>query len=139
MAATFAYDIKADDVTITPKAGFRFANAAYVENGISNYAMFKENAVFTGMGNQTVKMEGEKAGHLAGDFLNIKAGIDVDGAIPNTKFFAEYASANLLNKTDYSEGKIKVMGTEIDNPMYNEKGWYNIKLGTLNVGCTIHF
>lgn len=70
-----AYDIKLDDLTITPKAGISYANAA------------------------------------AGDKIEVKAGVDLNGLVDNTTFGIEYESGNLKAS----------------------------KAGTLNVSAQIHF
>ena len=148
IAAGVKYDIKSGDLTITPNAGFRFANEAYVENNINSINPLSVNPVFEKMGAQktitdkdNAKKKNGQGGYEAG-FLNLKAGVDVDGLINNTTFSLAYASANLLNKTDYTSKKVDLKDGkgEIDNPNYNDGWkWYNVKLGTLNVGCKISF
>jgi hypothetical protein len=120
VAAGLAYDIKSDDLTITPKAGIRYANAAYAENGINGISPLSSNKVFDGLGIAGKDKEGNN------DFFNLKAGVDVNGLIANTTLFAEYASANLLNDQDYSK--------DADNAVR-----YNVKNGTFNIGAKIHF
>ena len=134
VAAGVAYDIKSDELTITPKAGIRYVNAAYVENSISSIAPLSNGSVFSK--DLGIAGKDEKGNN---DYFNLKAGVDVNGLIPNTTLFAEYASANLLNDTDYSSEKLKKDGVEIANPDYAKNGMYNVKLGTFNVGCKIHF
>ena len=136
VAAGVKYDIKADDLTITPMASVRYANTCYVANkasikipGTGDCAgsdFFK----VADLGIQKNETEGERTGLLSGDFFNLEAGVSVAGLIDNTTFSVHYKSANLLNNYDYSdEGKAE----------YSEYGRYNVKLGTLNVGCKIAF
>ena len=66
----------------------------------------------------------------AGDFFNLSAGVDFAGFVNNTTFFANYASANLING----------IAKEDSTPAYADKAkYYNVKLGTLDVGCKISF
>ena len=117
IAAGAKYDIKADAVTVTPSAGMRFANAAYFENNINSESPLSSNKVFEnglgkmGVTNPTKAEEG---------YLNVKAGVNVNGLINNTDIFVNYESANLLNSTEYNDVK-----------------YYNVKAGTLNVGAKI--
>ena len=114
IAAGAKYDIKADAVTVTPSAGVRFANKAYDENEINKINPLSSNKVFeTGL---------NKMGEAKDDegWLNVKAGVNVNGLISNTDFFVNYESANLLNEKDYGDDK-----------------YYNVKAGILNVGCKI--
>ena len=39
------------------------------------------------------------------NYLNIKAGLDAAGLIPNTTFFVEYSSANLLMDAESTDSK----------------------------------
>ena len=125
-AAGVSYDIKSDDLTITPKAGIRYANTAYVQNKIGQMAPLSSNALFeTGYGKMGVGQKAKDNGDND-NYFNLKAGVDVNGLIANTTLFAEYASANLLNDQDYSK--------DADNAVR-----YNVKNGTFNIGCKIHF
>ena len=124
IAAAAKYDIKADAVTVTPQAGFRFANASYVDNGVNGNAPLSSNKVFDKMGIQKkttdpATNDGKPADLYDGGFLNVKAGVNVNGLIKNTDIFVEYSSCNLLNGTSY------------DNKHYD------VKAGTLNVGAKI--
>lgn len=127
LAGAVAYDIKADSMTITPQVGARFANAAYFDNQINGYAPLNNNNAgffggqYTDMGIQKKK----ENGLYDGNFLNVKAGVNVNGLINNTDFYVVYQSANLLNQYDNDDG-------------FGNK-FYNFKAGTLNVGCTIAF
>ena len=138
LAAGVKYDIKADDITVTPKASVRYANTCYVANKDAIKAAVpgtKDKDLFpvADLGIQSVAKDGERSKQLdadgnpyllSGDFFNLEAGVDVAGLINNTTFSVHYKSANLLNNTDYSA---------------NDYGTYNVKLGTLNVGCKISF
>lgn len=120
IAAGAAYDIKSGDLTITPKAGVRFANASYFENNINSNKPLDNNKVF--VAGREDKQLGEKNDTKADEgYLNVKAGLDVNGLIDNTTVFVEYSSANLLNSTDYNDD------------------YYKVKLGTINIGAKIHF
>ena len=126
LAAGVAYDIKSDDLTITPKAGIRYANTAYTENGMNGISPLSNNKLFEA---GYTKMGLEQKANDKKDtknFFNLKAGVDVNGLIANTTLFAEYASANLLNDQDYSN--------DADNAVR-----YNVKNGTFNIGAKIHF
>ena len=138
MTAGLKYDIKADDITVTPKASVRYANTCYVANKAAINAAVpgtgsKDLFAVSDFGIQSVAKDGERSEQLnsegkpyllSGDFFNLEAGVDVAGLINNTTFSVHYKSANLLNNTDYSA---------------NDYGTYNVKLGTLNVGCKISF
>ena len=151
LAAGLSYKVEIDAGAITPKFGVRYANAAYVDNGISGLSLLSTAPVFSGMGEQAkfYKETGNnayknktatEAGLYDGDFFNLKAGVDIN-VIDNTTFFVDYASANLLNKIDYKAEKAPTDG----NPNYKigsgagKFGFYNQKLGTLNIGCKIAF
>jgi len=107
LAAGLTYDIKSDDITATVKAGMRYANACYAVNEYNKDIFADLGAV-------------EKAAE--DDYFNLKAGVDVNGLINNTTFYANYASCNLLNNSDYGDADM-----------------YSVKLGTLAVGCKLHF
>ena len=112
IAAGATYDVKAGDVTITTKAGARYANKAYVENSFINKDKDgKEVGLFKNLG----------AAKDDEGYLNLKIGADINGLLDNTTFFVNYTSANLLNETDYADD------------------YYAVKAGTLNVGAKIHF
>ena len=126
------YDIKSDDITVTPKASIRYANATYMDNkaridkaipASDHSKMF----VADDFGTQKKKTEAGKTNFFDGDFFNLEAGVDVAGLINNTTFFGHYKSANLLN------------GTEYKNAAGESIKMYNVKLGTFNVGCKIAF
>lgn len=113
IAAGASYDVKAGDVTITTKAGARYANKAYKENDFidKDKKDGKEVGLFKDLG-YAKDDEG---------YLNLKIGADINGLLDNTTFFVNYTSANLLNETDYADD------------------YYAVKAGTLNVGAKIHF
>jgi hypothetical protein len=145
VAAGAKYDIKSDAATITPQIGFRFANGAYFDNNINATSPLSSNPVFKDMGEQIyiAKKDADNEWTYGYDnFLNLKAGVNVNGLINNTDLYVVYQSANILNKTNYGEKTtIKVGGvsTEVDNPLYRKEGWYNVKLGTLTLGTKISF
>jgi len=145
LAGGVKYGIKSGDITVTPKAGFRFANVAYVENEINSHSPLSEEKVFKDLGSQKkidddTSDDHNKNGRYAADFFNLKAGVDIEGIINNTTFSVEYASANLLNKIDYTSKELTVNGATVANENYNGGWkWYNVKLGTLDVGCKISF
>ena len=134
LAAAVAYDIKADEITVTPQAGFRFVNTAYADNKISNYFKHGGNdpAFFTGLGAQkkVADATSKRNDLYENGFFNLKAGVNVNGLINNTDLFVVYESANLMNGIDYSTNK---------NADGTVKKFYNVKAGTLNVGCKISF
>ena len=111
IAAGASYDVKAGDVTITTKAGARYANKAYKENNFIDKKEGKEVGLFKDLG----------AAKDDEGYLNLKIGADINGLLDNTTFFVNYTSANLLNETDYADD------------------YYAVKAGTLNVGAKIHF
>lgn len=149
VAAGLQYKIEIDAGAITPKFGIRYANAAYVDNGIASASPLKNDAVFKDMGIQAKKYvkptdADKKTGYSAngasdGDYFNLKAGVDVN-VIDNTTFFVEYASANLLNKYEYLD-KAPTDADKIaaGNYKVSDFGYYNVKLGTFNIGCKIAF
>ena len=132
-AAGFSYDIKSDDLTITPKAGIRYANSAYVQNKIGKMAPLSSDALFEeGYGKMGLAGKAKDNGDND-NYFNLKAGVDVNGLVDNTTLFVEYASANLLNDNDYSD---KAVGK---NAYGETNKFYNIKNGTFNIGAKIHF
>jgi hypothetical protein len=135
LAAAVAYDIKADDITVTPQVGFRFVNACYDDNGINKIDPLSNDAFFDAIiGKQKKVATGTRKGLNENGFFNLKAGVNVNGLINNTDIFAVYQSANLLNGIDYSTLKnTKKNGSEV------AKKYYNVKAGTFNVGCKISF
>ena len=151
------YAIKSGDITATPQAAFRFANVAYAENKINSISPLKTNPVFDKLGSQetyytklednVAKVKYGNGGYVAG-FFNIKAGVEVQGLVPNTTFDLVWESANLMNKIDYSSKEITKNGKTFANPYYLSAGsgsnyegakWYNVKLGHVDVGCKIAF
>jgi len=114
MAFTFGakYAIEAGEVTITPQAGVRFANAAYVAYGIKE----KDDAVFGEMGNQE-ELTGEAKANdkdgitYDGNFMNLKLGVDVAGLIDNTTLSVIWATDNILNELSDNAANINKLGT----------------------------
>jgi len=129
-AAGIAYKIELDDgQAITPKAGFRYANSAYVANGLEG----KYSNVFKNLGMQSTYFENaedEAKKTYAGDFFNLNAGVDFGGFVNNTTFSVEYKSANLLNG---------IKDEKSTPASEKDRKYYNVKLGTLDVGCKISF
>ena len=156
-ALGLSYDLKLDSVTVTPKFGVRFANGSYFDNGINAISPLASNKVFEeGWGKMGVQRKVQSNGWgaanevYAGDFLNLKLRCDVAGLLDNTTFWAEYASANLLNDINYKDEYIKANGDDkAKNPYYNgyaenggsgnNIGWYNVRAGQFTVGTKISF
>ena len=104
------YAIPVGEMTVTPNLGIRFANASYMDNiDGKNLPAEKGDAVFGDMGDQ------EEDGTLYdGNFMNLKAGVDVTGLIDNTTLSVIYESRNLLNGKEAAEGSkdnIQKLGT----------------------------
>ena len=106
------YAIPVGEMTVTPNLGIRFANASYMDNIAKEKKYLpaeKDDAVFGGMGDQK-----KDKGLYDGNFMNLKAGVDVTGLIDNTTLSVIYESRNLLNGTEASEGSkdnIQKLGT----------------------------
>lgn len=109
MAVAFGakYDIGVDEMTITPKFGLRFANAAYVDYKIQE----KYDPVFGTMGEQKTDTEDEYGIKSAGNYLNLKLGVDVTGLVDNTTLSVTWQTDNILNKLDYGNGNGPKLGT----------------------------
>ena len=131
--AGVSYGITLDnDATVTPKFGFRYANGAYVSNGLEG----KYSDIFKNLGMQKkVELKDQAKSTYDGDFLNLKIGVDLAGFIDNVTFSANYNSANISNaisddaKSDPNLGK---------NAKYDSTNkYYNIKAGTFDIGCKI--
>ena len=75
-----------DSITVTPQAGFRFANKDYV-SGMAAGVFTKENTDNSGLGDTAPAADG---------LVNVKVGVDVSGLIDNTTFGAYYQSRNLM-------------------------------------------
>ncbi len=78
-AAGVGYDIKADDVTITPKVACRYENDKYTTSLVPGDTAFFPVA--------------------AGNYFDITASVDVTGLINNTTFSVAYVSGNLAAAT----------------------------------------
>ena len=130
-AAGLSYGITLDnDWTITPKAGFRYANSAYVANGLEG----KYSTIFTKLGMQKAYTGTDGKATYDGDFFNLKAGVELGGAIENVTFSANYTSANLSNGiSDDAKSKPNLGKDKYDST----KKYYNIKAGTFDIGCKI--
>jgi len=129
IAAGVSYKITLDnDATVTPKAGFRYANSAYVANKGEGY----KSDIFLKLGQQRAYSGTDGKKTFDGDFFNLKAGLDIGGLINNTTFSLDYTSANLSNAIATNEPK--------SDPTYlDNKKYYNVKLGTFDVSCKIAF
>ena len=116
MALAFGaqYAIPVGEMTITPKAGVRFANAAYVAYEITKTE--KDDAVFGEMGDQE-ELTGEAKANdkdgikYNGNFMNLKLGVDVAGLIDNTTLSVIWETKNILNDIDYGDGFGPKLGT----------------------------
>ena len=114
MAFTFGakYAIEAGEVTITPQAGVRFANAAYVAYGIEE----EDDAVFGKMGDQEpltgqAALDDKDGIKYDGNFMNLKLGVDVAGLIDNTTLSVIWATDNILNELSDNAENINKLGT----------------------------
>ena len=133
-AAGVSYGITLDnDMTVTPKLGLRYANTAYVGNGLEG----KYSTIFQNLGMQNAYWEkpaDQKTTYNA-DFFNLKAGVEVGGLIDATTFSFNYSSANLLN--GISEEAEKAADTKSKPAYARDSKYYNVKLGTFDIGCKI--
>jgi hypothetical protein len=127
-AAGLSYDIAVDEITVTPKAGFRYANGAYISNKTYDYV--KSGIFETDLGFQKKASASDAAKQTwGGDWFNLTIGVDVGGLINNTTFSAEYKSANLSNA---------ISDAADSNPAYaKDTKYYNVKNGKFTVGCKI--
>ena len=111
MAFTFGakYAIEAGEVTITPQAGVRFANAAYVAYEIEE----KDDPVFKFEEKDQELLTGEDKDGIKydGNFMNLKLGVDVAGLIDNTTLSVIWATENILNELSDNAGNINKLGT----------------------------
>lgn len=118
MAVAFGakYDIGVDEMTITPKFGIRFANAAYVDYGIAE----TDDGVFgkkegdnwvSSMGEQKKTGADEYGIKSTGNYLNLKLGVDVTGLVDNTTLSVTWETENILNEIDYGDGNGHKLGT----------------------------
>ncbi|MBR4004869.1 MAG: hypothetical protein IKI90_03380 [Treponema sp.] len=79
-----------DAITVTPQAGFRFANGDYIQGKVSS-VFFKENKDNSGLIDTGFAKFNDA-------LLNVKVGAEVGGLIPNTTLGAYYQSRNLTQK-----------------------------------------
>lgn len=105
------YAIEAGEMTITPQAGLRFANAAYVDYKSQGFFGEKDDGVFTGMGVQKTKslsdyIKADDGVMSDGNYMNLKLGVDVAGLIDNTTLSVTWATRNILNNTDYPDNTV---------------------------------
>ena len=102
------YAIPVDEMTITPKFGVRFANAAYVDYKIQE----KDDPVFGGMGEQKIQGVGDKYGITSdGNYMNLKLGVDVAGLVDNTTLSVTWQTDNILNDRDDANRNDPKLGT----------------------------
>ena len=106
------YAIEAGEVTITPKAGVRFANAAYVAYDIKE----KDDPVFGKMGDQErltgqAALDDKDGIKYDGNFMNLKLGVDIAGLIDNTTLSVIWATDNILNELSDNDANINKLGT----------------------------
>lgn len=119
------YAIPVGEMTITPKAGVRFANAAYVDYKVAE----KDDGVFADMGKQqqldaTAEARTKYGLKSDGNYMNLKLGVDVGGLIDNTTLSVIWQTENILNETPYGDGK-------------GDADRFGPKLGTLNFKAKI--
>ena len=120
------YAIPVGEMTITPKAGIRFANAAYVDYKIAEKG---DDGVFKDMGVQqklalTAEDRTKYGLESDGNFMNLKLGVDVGGLIDNTTLSVIWETKNILNDTPYGDGT-------------GDVARFGPKLGTLNFKAKI--
>ena len=120
------YAIPVGEMTITPKAGIRFANAAYVDYKIAEKG---DDGVFKDMGVQqklalTAEDRTKYGLESDGNFMNLKLGVDVGGLIDNTTLSVIWETKNILNDTPYGDG-------------VGDEARFGPKLGTLNFKAKI--
>ena len=102
------YALNVEEMTITPQIGLRFANAAYVDYGITE----KGNAVFAKMGGQKKNATPDENGIISdGNYMNLKLGVDVAGLIDNTTLSVNWATDNILNAESTDTTNINKLGT----------------------------
>ena len=102
------YALNVEEMTITPQIGLRFANAAYVDYGITENG----NAVFAKMGAQKQKAAKDENGIISdGNYMNLKLGVDVAGLIDNTTLSVNWATDNILNASSTDTTNINKLGT----------------------------
>ncbi|MBP3417187.1 MAG: autotransporter [Spirochaetaceae bacterium] len=106
------YAIEAGEVTITPQAGVRFANAAYEDYKSMGFFEEIDDGVFVGMGDQKPKEEVDEDGIISdGNYMNLKLGVDIAGLIDNTTLSVIWATDNILNDLDNDAANINKLGT----------------------------
>ena len=104
------YALNVEEMTITPQIGLRFANAAYVDYGVTDTE--KGNAVFAKMGDQKKNAVADENGITSdGNYMNLKFGVDVAGLIDNTTLSVNWATDNILNAQSTDTTNINKFGT----------------------------
>lgn len=86
VGAGVGYDVKADNLTITPKFACRYENKAYAADLSPKCDSNAKDNMFAG------KTAGE-------EYFDVTASVDVAGLINNTTFTVEYVSGNLKAAT----------------------------------------
>ena len=123
------YAIPVGEMTITPKAGIRFANAAYVDYKSQGFFGELGKGVFNEMGvQQELAADAEDRTKYGlesdGNFMNLKLGVDVGGLIDNTTLSVIWETKNILNDYSYGDG-------------VGDEARFGPKLGTLNFKAKI--
>lgn len=118
MAVAFGakYDIGVDEMTITPKFGIRFANAAYVDYEITEtddgvFGKNENDKWVSTMGEQKKADIDEYEIVSAGNYLNLKLGVDVAGLVDNTTLSVTWQTENILNDRDDANRNDPKLGT----------------------------
>lgn len=102
------YAIPVDEMTITPKFGLRFANAAYVDYNIPE----EGDPVFGDMKEQDKSLVPDEYGIFSdGNYLNLKLGVDVAGLVDNTTLSVTWQTENILNDRDDANRNDPKLGT----------------------------
>ena len=90
IGAGVGYDVKADDLTITPKFACRYVNEYYTTQLAPKADGNAKNNMF---------YIGNPAAIPTGEYFDVTASVDVAGLINNTTFTVEYVSGNLKADT----------------------------------------
>lgn len=105
------YAISVDEMTITPKFGVRFANAAYVDYKKADIFTEKDDGVFDDMGEQKTQGPDEYKITSDGNYMNLKLGVDVAGLVDNTTLSVTWQTENILNDRDDANRNDPKLGT----------------------------
>ena len=97
IGAGVGYDVKADDLTITPKFACRYVNKYYTAQLAPKAdTNAKNNMFYVGAAIPT------------GEYFDVTASVDVAGLINNTTFTLEYVSGNLKAEPEAKKGTVNV-------------------------------